>query len=226
VPASFIQFDPNSKAFANIVDFPSDITMLFTDHYLEYEDGRRANASNGVYSHHTLYFDVTKGWKSQWGCPGPMGSMYPQITLMGVLNNQVEDTTATTFTSPDGKFDSGFYVGKNDIVLGSGEIINYNDEAKKVYIVADIEYLPGKQPGFLDTSIQALFVTGCDWTNIGGALNLKLPAGVQKHTFKSQDMMIMQDGYIMNLGKGPLEHIISFIFRGLTLDANSGPSSW
>jgi hypothetical protein len=127
--------------------------------------------------------------------------MYPQITLMSVLNNQVEDNTATAFTSPDGMFDSGFYVAKNDIVLGSGEIINYNDEAKKVYTVADIEYLPSKQSNFLEASIQSLFVTGCDWSDVGGALNLNLPPTVKKHTFKSQDMMVMQDGYIINLGK-------------------------
>jgi hypothetical protein len=48
------------------VGFPSDITILFSNHYLEYEDGTRANATNGVYSHHTFYMDLTRGWKSAW----------------------------------------------------------------------------------------------------------------------------------------------------------------
>jgi hypothetical protein len=63
------------------VDFPSDITILFSNHYLEYEDGTRANATNGVYSHRkaafflsfaktnipdTFYMDLSRRWKSAW----------------------------------------------------------------------------------------------------------------------------------------------------------------
>lgn len=181
------------------MDFPSDITLTFTDHYLEYEDGTRADATNGVYSHHTFYMDTTKKWKSKWSCPGPSGKSYPQIYLNSVMNNQGADNSVTNYTSPDGKFNSGFYVSKSDLILSAGEVINNNDEPKKIYVIADIEYLPGKQPDFLDSSIQALFISGCDWNNIGGAMNLKLPPGAKKHVFKSQEMIFDDDGYIINL---------------------------
>jgi hypothetical protein len=122
---------------------------------------------------------------------------------MGVMNNQGEDNALTTYTSPDGKLNSGYYVAKNDFVISSGEVINYNDQEKKVYVVADIEYLAGRQPDFYESSIQALFISGCDWGNIGGAMNLKLPVGAKKHTFKSKDMVFAQDGYLVNMGKCP-----------------------
>jgi hypothetical protein len=125
----------------------------------------------------------------------------PQITLMGVMNNQGEDSYLTTYTSPDGKLNSGYYVKNNDVVISSGEVINYNNEDKKVYVVADIEYLPGRQPDFYEADIQALFISGCDWKNIGGAMSLKLPKGAKKHTFKSQDMMFAEDGYLVNLSE-------------------------
>ena len=61
-----IQFDPNSKTWTTVVDFPEDITILYSDHILEYVKGGLANASNGVYSHHTFFMDPLKGWKSAW----------------------------------------------------------------------------------------------------------------------------------------------------------------
>jgi hypothetical protein len=125
----------------------------------------------------------------------------PQITLMGVMNNQGEDSALTTYTSPDGKLNSGYYVKKDDFIISSGEVINYNNIEKKVYVVADIEYLPGRQPDFYESAIQALFISGCDWQNIGGAMNLKLPAGTKSHTFKSKEMMFAEDGYLVNLSE-------------------------
>jgi hypothetical protein len=125
----------------------------------------------------------------------------PQIALMGVMNNQGEDSYLTTYTSPDGKLNSGYYVKKGDAIISSGEVINYLDQDKKVYVVADIEYLPGRQPDWYEADLQALFISGCDWANIGGAMNLKLPQGEKKHTFKSKDMMFAEDGYLVNLSK-------------------------
>jgi hypothetical protein len=125
----------------------------------------------------------------------------PQIVLMGVMNNQGEDSYLTTYTSPDGKLNSGYYVKKDDFIISSGEVINYQNQDKKVFVVADIEYLPGRQPDWYEADIQALFISGCDWKNIGGAMNMKLPQGAKKHTFKSKDMMFAEDGYVVNLSK-------------------------
>jgi hypothetical protein len=48
------------------------------------------------------------------------------------------------FTTPDGKFDSGFYLHPNDKMLMAAELVSYRHEPQPIYIQVDFEWIPGK----------------------------------------------------------------------------------
>jgi hypothetical protein len=75
----------------------------------------------------------------------------------------------------------------------TGEVVNYSNNTKKIYAVSDMEYLPGKLGGLLDVAIMIARVTQCD----GGNAALKLPQGEMKLEFRSREMRVTQDGYIL-----------------------------
>jgi hypothetical protein len=62
------------------------------------------------------------------------------------------------YTTPDGKFDSGFYLGNNDRILLAAEVVNYRREPQPLYIQIDIEYQDGQPTQQAVTSISS--VTG------------------------------------------------------------------
>jgi hypothetical protein len=50
----------------------------------------------------------------------------------------------TVFTSPDGKYDSGFHLTRPRLVI-QYDIVNYNPTAKDIYIDVEVEYVDGLQ---------------------------------------------------------------------------------
>jgi hypothetical protein len=75
---------------------------------------------------------------------------------MGFLGSV--DEFKQLYTTPDGKFDSGFYLGSNDRILLAAEVVNYRREPQPLYIQIDIEYEDGKPKQQAVTSISS--VTG------------------------------------------------------------------
>jgi hypothetical protein len=104
-----------------------------------------------------------------------------------------EEMGATQFSTPDGMFNSGYYLGKNDKVVMTGEVVNYTNDTKKIYSVSDIEYISGRPTGSMDVSITILSVNQCD----GGNPMLKPPEGKNVFSFQSKNMTITQNGYIL-----------------------------
>jgi hypothetical protein len=82
----------------------------------------------------------------------------------GFVGGAVDEFT-DYYTTPDGKFPSGYYIPTGIKATMSGEIINYLKEPQQVYIQFDMEYLPGRvgteavkaavsvEGGFLDSSV-------------------------------------------------------------------------
>jgi hypothetical protein len=59
-------------------------------------------------------------------------------------SNRIFTHRICRFTTPDGKFDSGFYLADNDTMLLQAELVNYRKEEQKVFIQIDYEYVDGK----------------------------------------------------------------------------------
>jgi hypothetical protein len=56
--------------------------------------------------------------------------------------NSHQDEFTQYYTTPDGKFESGYFIKNNDFAM-QAEMINYSKDEQSVYIQTDIEYLPG-----------------------------------------------------------------------------------
>lgn len=63
------------------------------------------------------------------------------------------------YTTPDGTFNSGYYIQENNFMM-QAEMINYRKEEQRVYIETDIEFVNGKQGS--DSEQGVLSATGCD----------------------------------------------------------------
>jgi hypothetical protein len=59
---------------------------------------------------------------------------------------------------------SGFWIGKNDKMTATAEVVNYRDTPKDVYFAIDMEYLKfdgGRPAGYLDVGFGALLIEQC-----------------------------------------------------------------
>ena len=50
------------------------------------------------------------------------------------------------YTTPDGKFNSGYFIDNNKFMM-QVEMINYRPEEQTVYVLADLEYVDGHVGG-------------------------------------------------------------------------------
>src|SRR6195952_5114098 len=219
------RMDPNGNTWNSIANgIPLDSTVLFASTTLQYEDGKIADASNGVYNHHVAFISSSKSNPQLLGCPGQKPSLFKQpSTIMGAS----EEIGASSYTTPDGVFNSGYYIGKNERIMVTGEVVNYTNDTKKIYSVSDLEYIPGRPAGSLDVSVQVVSVNQCESSDI----SLHPPAGKKVYSFKSQNMTILQDGYIMSrrefsiISCLTLGHIF-YISRLLTIPRWSSSRRW
>jgi len=123
-------------------------TVLAGQTGVVYADGKPANPSNGIYIHHILTSDSTKKekkWVSNCGNPNAA-----PLNIAGLLGGTAfigtgEDSSdgGAVYTSADGTRNTGFHIGAQDTFTGWAQLVNYNKEAKKVYVYYDLEWVPG-----------------------------------------------------------------------------------
>jgi hypothetical protein len=191
--------DPNGNTFGGMISgLPKDVTLLFQNTTLQYENGTIADQSTGVYNHHVAFMDPTKRGAQLFACKGRGVVASPPAPIAAS-----EDVGFSLYTTKDWKFNSGYYIGKSATILAMGEVVNYSTEPKKIYVVSEIEYVPGKPAGSMDVSIQVLSVNQCESLNIA----LQAPSGQKVFTFKSQNIELLQNGYI--LSRSMLRHELS-----------------
>ena len=154
-----MKMDPNSVQLNRaLTGFCTNCTVLYGKADTFYESGARAGFSEGIYVHHIVVVDLTKRSMPFYLCKG-QGDFLGSFPAAGfiVAGN---DEAANYFTTPDGKFDSGYYIGQREMFAMQAEIINYKPTNQSVYITAEFEYLPGKISGFGDSTVSLLSVTG------------------------------------------------------------------
>jgi hypothetical protein len=183
--------DPSGNVFGGqTIGLPKDATLLFQNTTLQYEDGRIADSSSGVYNHHVLSINPMKRAPTVFACPGYNSS----LGLASIPIAAIEDVGYSMYTTSDWKFNSGYYIGKSDRFMTAGEVVNYSDEQKSIYLVSELEYVPGKPEGLMDVSIQLLGVNHCESLN----MSLHPPVGWKVFSFKSQNVTILQNGYLLS----------------------------
>jgi hypothetical protein len=157
---------------------------------LEYEDTTPANVRTGVYNHHVIIVNLNKPSTVRQCTDKPAA---PMSEFFVAVNEGTGIGYTDLYTTLDGKFKSGYYIGKNDKISMSAEMMNYRTFRQTVYVAVDSEYMPNKVPGFLDTTAFVLSAVGC------GPQNIKLKEAVSAIT--SQLWPIPADGYILSASK-------------------------
>jgi hypothetical protein len=142
-----------------------DCTVLGTKMDVVFENGTRADVSSGVYLHHIFSMNIVPDRKLKammtnsflpfcGGGNGLIGFaldglmdlivMFTNTLNLEIFGFGAVDEFKQLFTTANGKFDSGFYFGRNDKLFFQAEVVNYLKEPQKVYLQMDVEYVAGK----------------------------------------------------------------------------------
>jgi len=140
-----------------------DCTVLASKIDVVFENGSRADVSSGVYLHHIVTINMADRKTKSNLLDTPFGfcsggdavmtgasgfqkftNLFRKNTEAGIFGFAAVDEFKQLFTTPDGKFDSGYYLGQDDRLLLQGEIINYLPQPQKIFLQMDIEYMPGR----------------------------------------------------------------------------------
>ncbi|KAF2674468.1 hypothetical protein BT63DRAFT_474211 [Microthyrium microscopicum] len=168
--------DPNGQAFIELTSdgMCSNCTILAGKPGLLFEDGSPAGPAQGVYIHHILSHDISKkALKPVAKCVGSTNTT--QTNLLDLLGAELfsqgdDNSTPFYFTSEDGAYPSGFFVGSNDSFALQADLVNYNADTRKVYVTFDIEYVDGHVGS--DAVSTLLSVGGCGGIGGGNAIAL------------------------------------------------------
>jgi hypothetical protein len=100
-------------------------------------------SSSGLYVHHTLYADLGHPVIPFLSCGTSPAKMIPvSVFMAGGL-----EAAEFKFSATNSSVQSGYYIEKNANIMINVDIVNYENVAKDLYMVSEIEYLPGKQNG-------------------------------------------------------------------------------
>jgi hypothetical protein len=136
------------------------------------KDGSELGPAQGVYIHHVVSRDISKASALPVSKCKPGTAPQPPLVGLGssfIAHGEDGASGTTLYTSQDGTYGSGFYVGENDKFLHWVDLVNYRSEARAVYVSYDIEYLDGKVG--VDASASLMSVTGCAGSHKGLNLN-------------------------------------------------------
>jgi len=168
-------------------------TVLAAQVGVVYTDGKPANPSNGIYIHHILTSDSTKKqslWVSNCGsrtaAPLNIAGLLGGTAFIGTGEDSSEG--GAVYTSEDGTRNTGYHIGARDSFTGWAEIVNYNKQAKQVYVYYDLEWVPGLQGD--DVKTVTLTAT------CGGSPAVKLSTAGPRNT-TSGNFYFMEDGRVL-----------------------------
>jgi hypothetical protein len=115
---------------------------------------------------------------------------------MSIFFGGATERSVTKYGSVKSDIKTGYYLGTNRVMANILDVVNYNNFEKTVYVYSEIEYLPGKPTGFIDTGLHLLNPGLCGGQQ--GTL-IHLPKGVTKFQVNSTGIVAAFDGYIVNM---------------------------
>jgi len=194
--------DPAGTGYNNLAgpDFPRDVMLIDSWSGLINETGGKAMLEDGIYNHHIVYMDVSKKTTAPWlACNGKAIPEMPGGFFMGAGS---EDAVKYNFGN-DPKVKAGYYIGKNDAITFGMDIVNYRNEEKTLYIVTEMEFLPGKPEGYVHAQSRIIPMGLCDGVaGFMSAGNVHPAVGKTKFVLEGKnDITIMEDGHLINTSK-------------------------
>ena len=105
---------------------------------------KEVGPKDGIYIHHMVSFDTSKKFENPIGsCGGKglggLGGGMAAFVDRGEDSGEME----TIFTSQDGKYNSGYHMGKSEKFTVQYDLVNYKAKPMDIYLNLEYEYLPG-----------------------------------------------------------------------------------
>lgn len=173
-------------------DFPSDITALEAVAELQDEKFQRTDTKDGIYNHHVVFMDLSSTQAPGLACEGKAAkTTAPSVFMAGAT-----EIGGMRFAATQGNVKSGYYLKKDRKIVNIIDVINYNNVERTVYVSAEMEYIPGKAAGYLDSRQERVDPGLC-----GGPSGASIhpPKGVSKFSISSSNVIVARDGYIVNM---------------------------
>jgi hypothetical protein len=195
-----------------------DCTILAGRSGLVFEDGSVASLGQWVYIHHILTHDLSKVPKAPVSKCVVNDDMTPTAEKGGDMElgaqlfalGEGSGDGHFYLTSRDGKYESGFFVAKEDAFGFQADLVNYSKEEKKVYNSVEIEYVDGLVG--VDAVSNLMSIIGCKpgHGKDGGAYIHLNQTGVA--VTNSKKFPILSDGTIVSASKFHVQHsLFSFL---------------
>jgi hypothetical protein len=185
----------------NLKAFCTDCTLLEGRSYIENDKGERQNIDTGIYLHHAIMMNVNK-WANCFGMGRMCGAKAPKTPSLVILG--LSDSSDTIYTSPDGSFKAGNYLGPNNKTFQlMSDIVNYSPQPQKLWLAVEYEYLPGQAEGYLDAELQFVSVDPCSRNSTGDGVTIDgtgqfLVPHDKAVALKSDNFVIAKDGILVN----------------------------
>jgi hypothetical protein len=207
---NFISLDPQGTGWAYLAsDFPTDITVLRAVMNIGYDDGTKIGNANGVYNHHVslaisilygvltisqaFFLDMSRSLTSQIGCQGKSIAIPAINSIMG----SAADSGGINLNMTS-RPTTGNYIAKGHKILINGDLVNYNNATKEVFMTADVQYVDGKAKGLLETSVHLLPVGTCESRFLGIESLFKRPPKDKKQwSLKGDGLTVKEDGKLV-----------------------------
>jgi hypothetical protein len=197
--------DEHGQGFFDLISkgiCEEDCTVIAGKTGLVFEDGSEAGPAEGIQVHHILTSDLSKyqnqavalcASKSNIPSPKFNGTRFAKLTGAGFIG-QGEDNGEIIFTTQDGSYPAGFFLGARDRFILLGDYVNFNAVSKDVYVTLDLEYVDGWVGK--DAVSALLSVTSCQSEDVKMGTATSGPAETTSNHFE-----IFVDGYIVTASK-------------------------
>ena len=189
-----ISMDKGGTSYSNDIDsdFPRDITILKAVTEVQSKDGKRMELKDGIYNHHTAFFDITKKNPSPFKCATRRAGF--NLGTVPVFAAGAQEYAVQIFMATSGDVKSGYYLRKSGTVMNLIDLVNYNEKDAEVYTSTEIDYVPGKPAGYRD-SYMTLVDPGLCGGPSGAAIHP--PKGVARFSVNSTDIVMSKSGYFV-----------------------------
>jgi hypothetical protein len=151
--------DPKGQAgFATInKGLCTKCSILSARFLLTQEDGKEASPANGIYIHHFVSYDSSKPVKNPIsGCEGG----FPGMKAPFIDRGEDSGDTDTIFTVTNNKtYKSGYFMNSGGLSL-QYDMVNYNAQAKKIFINLEVEYMEGQEGKDAGHTLKSVTCTG------------------------------------------------------------------
>jgi hypothetical protein len=184
-------------------DFPKGITVLDAITAVYDDKMKEISNENGLYNHHNVFFDLAGRFAPPITCGPSLLDMFNLKAPFNIFMGGAADTTSNHYTSPDGRFNSGYYISNESDILQMIDIINYNPEPRTVFTVSEMEYVDGKPTNLLAANAIPINLGMCDGaaakkTIMEPMAKGQTADGKRRFTLTGKDITIARDGYFLN----------------------------